>query len=190
MSLERLVTRVLIFTFLLTLTSLLFHEFFQTASNYDQSKVLSKENKFVLLNKTLTQLREELKNIYKDHLTSMTTVELTAVRNVADANETNEKVIFIDDTREGKKSVVLTTRNQFPKRRALLYTMDSISSYELESKQGGAAGELLIRHSLTTIFKVLGVHLDVKDTDEGRLNYLLSDCSLLEWSLSGTVFIP
>ena len=185
MLLERVVTRVLIFTFLMTLTSLLFHEFFQTASDNYHGKALSKENKFVLLNKTLTQLKEDLQIIYKDHLTSMKPVELPTdvshlVRSVADASETNETTTPIVFIKEGKKSAATPSRIQIPERRALLYTMDSISTYELASKQGGAAGELLIRHSLATIFRELGVHLDVKDTDEGSLYCRLTDCSLLE----------
>eukprot|EP00603_Paraphysomonas_imperforata_P006189 CAMPEP_0114419918 /NCGR_PEP_ID=MMETSP0103-20121206/4282_1 /TAXON_ID=37642 ORGANISM="Paraphysomonas imperforata, Strain PA2" /NCGR_SAMPLE_ID=MMETSP0103 /ASSEMBLY_ACC=CAM_ASM_000201 /LENGTH=194 /DNA_ID=CAMNT_0001588367 /DNA_START=117 /DNA_END=698 /DNA_ORIENTATION=+ len=50
-------------------------------------------------------------------------------------------------------------------KRALLFTMDSISSYEANSKKGGAAGELLIRHSLEHAFQVLGVSLDVMRSD-------------------------
>jgi hypothetical protein len=43
--------------------------------------------------------------------------------------------------------------------------MDSISSYEANSKQGGASGELLIRHCLEQAFKELHVALDVKTSD-------------------------
>jgi hypothetical protein len=47
--------------------------------------------------------------------------------------------------------------------------MDSISGYESASKQGGAAGEVIIRKSLEKIFKELNVVLDVKTTDKGTI---------------------
>lgn len=50
-------------------------------------------------------------------------------------------------------------------KKALLYTMDSIASYEVNSKQGGASGELLIRHCLERAFEELHVALDVKTSD-------------------------
>ena len=49
-----------------------------------------------------------------------------------------------------------------------MYTMDSIHSYEAASKQGGAAGEILVRKSLEKIFKELNVELDVKKSDAGK----------------------
>lgn len=59
-------------------------------------------------------------------------------------------------------------RRQRPlvKKKALLFTMDSISSYEVDSKKGGAAGELLIRHSLETAFKELGMVLHIVSLHE------------------------
>ena len=43
--------------------------------------------------------------------------------------------------------------------------MDSITSYEENSHKGGAAGEILIRHSLEHAFKKLGVELRVVKSD-------------------------
>lgn len=43
--------------------------------------------------------------------------------------------------------------------------MDSISSYEENSKKGGAAGEILIRNSLEHAFEQLDVDLDVMKSD-------------------------
>ncbi len=48
---------------------------------------------------------------------------------------------------------------------AVLFTMDSITSYEENSHKGGAAGEILIRHSLEHAFKKLGVELRVVKSD-------------------------
>lgn len=42
-------------------------------------------------------------------------------------------------------------------RHAVIFTMDSIPSYEQDSKRGGAAGELLVRHSLTASLRDCGV---------------------------------
>jgi hypothetical protein len=46
-------------------------------------------------------------------------------------------------------------------RRAAIFTMDSFPAYEENSRRGGAAGELLIRHSLQHAFDKLGRWLGV-----------------------------
>jgi hypothetical protein len=48
------------------------------------------------------------------------------------------------------------------KKRAVLFTMDSISAYEIQSLQGGAAGEILIRRSLEQAFQELNANVELK----------------------------
>lgn len=179
MSLERIVIRVLIFAFSLTLISLVFYEVFHSTSENDYAKLASNNKKIALLNETLSLLKEDLQRVYKDHITLIAPVELIAdvphlAGNVTDGDNRKEAKSFTSTTMGVMSNMISTELSQRPKKRALLYTMDSISSYELASKHGGAAGELLIRYSLTNIFKDLNIYLDVKDTDEGSL--------ALEWS--------
>ena len=51
------------------------------------------------------------------------------------------------------------------KKKAVLFTMDSITSYEENSRNGGAAGEILIRKSLEGAFQHFGVDLRVIRSD-------------------------
>jgi hypothetical protein len=48
---------------------------------------------------------------------------------------------------------------------AILFTMDSISSYEAASKHGGAAGEIIIRKSLEDAFQHFNIQLDIIRSD-------------------------
>lgn len=50
-------------------------------------------------------------------------------------------------------------------RSALVYTMDSIKDYVENSRQGGAAGEILVRRCLETALKDLGVDVIVIESD-------------------------
>lgn len=52
------------------------------------------------------------------------------------------------------------------KRKALIFTMDSITSYEENSQRGGASGEILIRKSLEQAFAHFGVTTDVMTSDD------------------------
>ena len=49
---------------------------------------------------------------------------------------------------------------------ALIFTMDSISSYEENSLHGGASGEITIRHSLEDAFKYYKIKCDVMKSDQ------------------------
>lgn len=51
-------------------------------------------------------------------------------------------------------------------KKAVLFTMDSITSYEENSRNGGAAGEILIRKSLEGAFQHFGVDLRVIRSDK------------------------
>jgi len=50
--------------------------------------------------------------------------------------------------------------------KALVFTMDSISAYEADSRRGGAAGEIRVRESLQHALKQLGVEVKVAASDE------------------------
>ena len=50
-------------------------------------------------------------------------------------------------------------------KKALIFTMDSISAYEADSKRGGAAGEIRVRESLQAALKQLGVQVKVAKSD-------------------------
>ena len=51
-------------------------------------------------------------------------------------------------------------------KKALLFTMDSMSNYEENSKRGGASGEIIIRNSLERAFKTLNVALKILRSDQ------------------------
>lgn len=50
-------------------------------------------------------------------------------------------------------------------KRAVLFTMDSIESYETSSLHGGAAGEIIMRKCLEVAFKSLNISLDILKSD-------------------------
>eukprot|EP01033_Poteriospumella_lacustris_P016172 gene16172-11567_t len=51
------------------------------------------------------------------------------------------------------------------KRKAVIFTMDTIPSYEENSRSGGASGELIIRYALEEAFKEFGVSLQILRSD-------------------------
>ena len=120
-----------------------------STSDRNSDNVESHKKHFDILNGTLSSLKEDL---------------LLIKRNQAIYRENSE--LNMENTTIPAINHVL----QMPKRKALLYTMDSILSYESASKQGGAAGEVLVRKSLEKIFKELNVELDVKKSDAGTYN--------------------
>jgi hypothetical protein len=159
-----------------------FYEFF-LANEYDKKDLNSslrnhhKTNleHFDLLNNTLSALKKELQLIYKhrednvapEKENNFMPTNLTIISKTYSTKVLNKKMNINDKYLSPVKSI---SRKQ---KRGLLYTMDSISSYETASKNGGAAGELLIRHSLENMFKELNVLLDVKTSDEGALLHFI-----------------
>jgi hypothetical protein len=169
-----------VITFTIIALSICFYELFlANDNNNDDVRFLPRNDHktnlehFNLLNDTLSALKKELQVIYKHkednsatnvgnnsmpmNSTISITTNLTKVLNKK--LKTNDKILSLDKKKSRKQ------------KRGLLYTMDSISSYETASKNGGAAGELLIRHSLENIFKELNVLFDVKTSDEGAFLY-------------------
>ena len=90
---------------------------------------------------------------------------------------------------ENEKTMAFESTSMPPKRNAVLFTMDSISSYEENSKKGGAAGEILIRKSLeyalTTHFNV-DVKVIKSDDEFDTINANLYDFIILDpWTWAG-----
>ena len=78
-------------------------------------------------------------------------------------------------------------------KRAVLFTMDSMSGYEADSKKGGASGEIMIRTCLAAAFKVLNVQLTVITSDEafnnvdaGKFDIIIMD----PWTWAAPGWVP
>ena len=177
MSLERLATPILLAIIVLTIISLVYYEVFHYGSSGVNDKLKANRKQFAVLNETLSILRNELQSLHHEqghsteNLPALKT-EIPNHRNRASVPiNASQSSLGTDQTKflkHGNSAVTGIEQHQ-KKKRALLYTMDSISSYETASKQGGAAGEVLIRHSLENVFAELNVHLDVMTTDIGTI---------------------
>ena len=78
-------------------------------------------------------------------------------------------------------------------RRAVLFTMDSITSYEENSRKGGAAGEILVRRSLEHALGRLGVSLRVVKSDEEFATVSGSDYDIIivdPWTWAAKGWVP
>lgn len=89
------------------------------------------------------------------------------------------EIVKVSPTKSSEFSIPVEMQRTVIKKRAILFTMDSITSCKLwsllvaqwqdidveNSKRGGAAGEILIRRCLETAFEALGIRLDVKHSD-------------------------
>ena len=63
-------------------------------------------------------------------------------------------------------SPIIPRQDEMPQARALLFTMDSIDQYVVNSKRGGASGEITIRDALVRHLKGhLNVEVDVASSD-------------------------
>ena len=78
-------------------------------------------------------------------------------------------------------------------KRAVLFTMDSITSYEENSLKGGAAGEILIRQSLEYAFQRLGVPLRIIKSDREFETISGSDYDIIivdPWTWAAKGWVP
>jgi len=71
----------------------------------------------------------------------------------------------IDDTKHKENHLPDGKPISVRRRRALLFTMDSMKAYEQAANKGGAAGEILVRRSLEDAFRHFHVQLDVARSD-------------------------
>jgi hypothetical protein len=168
MLLERFVILLSVFVIVSTIVSFVFHErvHLPTGSNLDgtvpsqHSYYLANEKKFLILNETLSSLKAELQFIrsIKEPISEV------------DSQPSYPSNITHGEVAPALSSIDLVRQKDeapLPQRMALLFTMDSIRSYESQSKQGGAAGEILVRRSLEKVFGELNIRVDVKGSDEG-----------------------
>lgn len=171
----------------LTVMVIIFYQLFHFANdkNNDDFKSLINHHRtnlehFDLLNDTLSALKAELQLIYKYKkekriplaLNDLLSTNLTAFAPVLDSTTIMNEDMKINDKILLHNNEIHEKGIERLQKKGLLFTMDSISSYETASKNGGAAGELLIRHSLENVFKELNVILDVKTSDEGTFMYV------------------
>lgn len=153
-----------------TIVSFVFHErvHLRTGSNLDgtvpsqHSYYLANEKKFLILNETLSSLKAELQFIrsIKEPISAV------------DSPPSYPSNITHGDDAVALSSIDLVQEKDeapLPQRMALFFTMDSIRSYESQSRQGGAAGEILVRRSLEKVFGELKIGVDVKGSDEGSV---------------------
>lgn len=98
-------------------------------------------------------------------------------------------------TTKSGNSPLLTSENTSKgiKKKALIFTMDSIPTYEENSLSGGAAGELLIRHSLEAAFKHFNVDVRVikSDREFEESNAKVYDFIILDpWTWAAKGWVP
>lgn len=129
-------------------------------------------NKYRMINHSLVTLVEELHQV-----------------------KTKTKSLLSGYNTEGNRSQLSKVLSSVPKRKkVLIFTMDSIESYESNSLIGGAAGEILIRKSLENAFiKYLDVdvHVCTSDQEFEQSNVTLYDFVILDpWTWAGPGWIP
>jgi len=111
------------------------------------------------LNSTLKKLNSELRALLNEEMlinseTNKSNKEANGLRNNNVPTSASKGISMAQNSKEVKF------------KKALIFTMDSITSYEENSLKGGAAGELLIRHSLEDALQFHKVELDVMKSDK------------------------
>jgi hypothetical protein len=132
----------------------------------------------VELNQTLSKLQNDLIKLKKVN-------KLRGSRVKHDIPTIVKKVNNV----EIKKTV---SQPNLKKLKALIFTMDCITSYEQNSKMGGAAGELIIRHALEDAFKEMDIPLRIVRSDDefASCNMVDYDIILLDswtWAAKGII---
>jgi hypothetical protein len=169
---------VTVFLVALVIMSTIFYEFYSMSADSDREKLsrvdptipVTDSGHFFLLNETLSSLKTELLKVHNNQkiATAANNPRHDPVHPVFESNELDATI----PVKAISPTVQLSSSKAFPRKTALLYTMDSIKSYQSESERGGAAGEILIRSSLEKIFQELNVVLDVKGSDKGTTSML------------------
>jgi len=145
-----------------------------------------------LLNATLSTLNTELRAILASQQDSFSksqqkaTATSLAAKVPALSSSTTTPVAVAE-------TMMMTTSSGKKRKTAILFTMDSISSYEENSRRGGASGEILIRHSLESAFRELHVDLRVarSDAEFEKLNARLFDFIILDpWTWAAQGWVP
>lgn len=119
---------------------------------YDENREKLKQ-----LNQTLHRLRNELKAIHEtQHILTKPIASIASNLRLHENVQMKNSLVakHVSKERPGKPGpptndaqqnnfIVESLPSQVSKKTALLFTMDSISSYEINSKQGGAAGVMI-----------------------------------------------
>ena len=163
------------------------------------------QDKLRVLNRTLSDLHQQLRAQHAAASKSAAAIAPTipiavpATTTAAAATAASPKPLPVqqahgnpDSSLGTQHSIVVPQR----RRRVLIYTMDSISSYEENSRRGGAAGEILIRLCLEKTLKNFGVdsHIVTSDYDFDSLSprsvatydYILLD----PWTWAAKGWVP
>jgi hypothetical protein len=144
----------------------------------DQSLLLNQ------INQTLTQLKSDL--LHAKRLRNVKDEVQSAVRKEASEMTSISEEIAV--TRENTDALRAPSSNK----KAVIFTMDCITSYEESSRSGGAAGELIIRHALEDAFKHYNIPLRIVRSDDefSKCNMGDFDIILLDswtWAAKGEV---
>lgn len=119
----------------------------------------------------------------------------------------NEKNNYVNASLQSKTSLIPTNkidekinsnikkdiRVETKKKRVLIFTMDSITSYESESKMGGPAGEIIIRNCLQDALRFFGYQIDIKRSDGEfeKSNAKIYDIIILDsWTWAARGWVP
>jgi hypothetical protein len=174
MAFARIVTLLLV---ALVIMSTIFYEFYSMSPDSDREKIsrgdptipASDSGHFFLLNETLSTLKTELLKVQNNQkiASAANNPRQDSLHPAVESNELDTTIPI-----KAVSPVLLSSSKVFARKTALLYTMDSIKSYQSASERGGAAGEILIRSSLEKIFPELSVILDVKGSDQGTTSKL------------------
>lgn len=141
------------------------------------------DHQFVHVNESLVTLIETLQKVKS---------------RTKDLISRHEKVTFQSSERGESQTVTSTTakeeKDSVYRKKALIFTMDSIESYEANSLTGGAAGEILIRKSLERAFTEhlnVEVHVCKSDEEFERTDTTHYDILILDpWTWAAAGWVP
>jgi hypothetical protein len=138
------------------------------------------------INQTLIQLRSDLQHV-------------KSLRNVKAGLESvlmNEPTQISSSVAESTSKTPDNEVRRVPSlnKKAVIFTMDCITSYEENSRNGGAAGELIIRHALEDAFKHFNIPLHIvrSDNEFSKCEMREYDIILLDswtWAAKGKMFL-
>ena len=151
-----------------------------------RSRTVSAEGQLAVLNETLSFLRKELQG----HVDSLPQPP---------PNPRQPRLAAIKPPPPPSlppPAPAIQAHSPIKNRRALIYTMDSMSAYEEQSRSGGAAGEILIRRCLEGVLQELGVSSRVvrndaefdamSNADVGAFDFLVLD----PWTWAAKGWVP
>lgn len=166
----------------------------------DNSRINSYYSSLELLNTTLLAFHQELKQIHQFQLNPnlRTPIDISKIDVSDKISQVNTiKSLEITNKGLGSNNKIKDIPKEPPaftkflkKKRAVIFTMDSISTYEENSLKGGASGEITIRKSLEFAFQHFSVDVSVikSDAEFNKLNLSPFDIIILDpwtWAAAG-----